>query len=600
MQGLRAGARVARQFGRLVAAPPEAARGGAAGGSLRAWSGVLASSQGQAGARDTSVQAHSPVAASAAMLVTPHERVAQLPDTGTAAQPGTSGEAAAAAEAGARQPTRSARGAMSGSRPRAQRAADVQRADGKEPGALKSPETPVAALKGVGPKNSGLLKQRGFETVEALQEEFVKGQNADQKEMVKFLKSLQLKEHYAKQVAGHLEQLRNRVSVCVEGNISAGKTTFLTQIIGRSQALNKRVQVVPEPIADWTALQAARPLRGKGRSKLSIEDPTMHNILEKYYKEPKRWGFTFQNWVFFTRQMQEKHSRIPPDLHNHSYRLLERSVFSDRMVFVETLRRDDTLDPMEMAIYGNWFEFMVQDRSSGLVPDAFIYLSAEPQTCEARMSRRARKEERGVPVEYLAKLHTAHEEWFQPDEKKASLERFQDMMQRTVGAQAHPEALEGRAPAENAPSLAWLHERANEHAAQIHRSLDASVRDNIVFLDTDTHPSMHEAINRVPALILDCNDDIDLENDEDAKQNYVNQVESFFRFVKAMKSSVWQTLQQPGVRGRSAGVGGTSEKMMDDSIKLWGAAWDEGAMVHQPTQSEVKMYGARRAQLSQS
>ena len=34
------------------------------------------------------------------------------------------------------------------------------------------------------------------------------------------------------------------------------------------------------------------------------------------------------------------------------------------------------MNDMEMAIYSNWFEHMLQKRDSQLVPDAFIYLQA--------------------------------------------------------------------------------------------------------------------------------------------------------------------------------------------------------------------------------
>ena len=36
---------------------------------------------------------------------------------------------------------------------------------------------------------------------------------------------------------------------------------------------------------------------------------------------------------------------------------MERSVFSDRLVFVEALRDNSQLTPMELAVYRNWFEF---------------------------------------------------------------------------------------------------------------------------------------------------------------------------------------------------------------------------------------------------
>ncbi len=70
-------------------------------------------------------------------------------------------------------------------------------------------------------------------------------------------------------------------------------------------------QIVPEPVAKWQDV-------GKEH----------HNILESFYAEPERYAYTFQNYVFVTRLMQERESAngVKP------LRLMERSVFSDRMV----------------------------------------------------------------------------------------------------------------------------------------------------------------------------------------------------------------------------------------------------------------------------
>lgn len=71
------------------------------------------------------------------------------------------------------------------------------------------------------------------------------------------------------------------------------------------------IQIVPEPVGKWQDVGANH-----------------HNILESFYKEPERYAYTFQNYVFVTRLMQERESAhgIKP------LRLMERSVFSDRMV----------------------------------------------------------------------------------------------------------------------------------------------------------------------------------------------------------------------------------------------------------------------------
>lgn len=105
--------------------------------------------------------------------------------------------------------------------------------------------------------------------------------------------------------------LKKRLTFCVEGNISVGKTTFLQRIANETLELRDLVEVVPEPINKWQDI-----------------GPDHFNILDAFYAEPQRYAYTFQNYVFVTRVMQERESSggMKP------LRLMERSVFSDRMV----------------------------------------------------------------------------------------------------------------------------------------------------------------------------------------------------------------------------------------------------------------------------
>ena len=104
---------------------------------------------------------------------------------------------------------------------------------------------------------------------------------------------------------------KKRLTFCVEGNISVGKTTFLHRIAHETLELRDLVEIVPEPIDKWQNV-----------------GPDHFNILDAFYAEPHRYAYTFQNYVFVTRVMQERESSggIKP------LRLMERSVFSDRMV----------------------------------------------------------------------------------------------------------------------------------------------------------------------------------------------------------------------------------------------------------------------------
>lgn len=106
---------------------------------------------------------------------------------------------------------------------------------------------------------------------------------------------------------------KKRITFCVEGNISVGKTTFLQRIANETLELQDLVEIVPEPIDKWQDV-----------------GPDHFNILDAFYAEPQRYAYTFQNYVFVTRLMQERES----SLGIKPLRLMERSVFSDRMVCI--------------------------------------------------------------------------------------------------------------------------------------------------------------------------------------------------------------------------------------------------------------------------
>jgi len=58
-------------------------------------------------------------------------------------------------------------------------------------------------------------------------------------------------------------------------------------------------------------------------------------MLDKYYKEPTRWGFTFQVFAIFTRvqKLKEAIQKYPDQL-----KISERSILADKYVFSELMK----------------------------------------------------------------------------------------------------------------------------------------------------------------------------------------------------------------------------------------------------------------------
>ena len=310
----------------------------------------------------------------------------------------------------------------------------------------------------------------------------------------------------------------------MEGNISAGKSTFLRFIKDDCVELRDVLEVVPEPVDKWQAV-------GKGGE----------NVLAQFYADPQRYAYTFQNYVFVTRMMQERDSSAGTS----PMRLLERSVFSDRMVFVRAVHEARWMSDMELAIYDSWFDPVVAALPS-LVPDGFIYLRASPGTCAARMAGRGRGEEAGVSLDYLAGLHAKHEAWLADPAGRAGLERvvaggggggaFPAGGALAAGGlrHRHPLVAEGLldfgpgdrltvgsrpGPSQHPPATT-----ARAGGAVGTPPPPASIAGSVYFLDEDRQAGLHRAVHAVPALVLDCDRDLDLARDVDAKAHYGKQV----------------------------------------------------------------------------
>eukprot|EP00271_Cylindrocystis_brebissonii_P017798 TRINITY_DN4770_c0_g1_i1.p1 TRINITY_DN4770_c0_g1~~TRINITY_DN4770_c0_g1_i1.p1 ORF type:complete len:310 (+),score=53.48 TRINITY_DN4770_c0_g1_i1:224-1153(+) len=192
--------------------------------------------------------------------------------------------------------------------------------------------------------------------------------------------------------AGPLFAVRRGLTVSFEGNIGVGKSTILRLLQQRLQTDSSReVKLLLEPLQKWQNVE------GSGL-----------NLLQHFYEDPKRYGYLFQSFVFLTRFTQHRSAAVS---HPDALRLSERCVFTDRCVFAAAAIEEGLFSPVEAAVYNAWYDPVV-DALPSLIPDAFVYLRAEPEVCHSRLKRRARSEEAGVPLDYLRHLHQRHEQWF--------------------------------------------------------------------------------------------------------------------------------------------------------------------------------------------
>lgn len=176
----------------------------------------------------------------------------------------------------------------------------------------------------------------------------------------------------------------------VEGNIGAGKSTFLKVI---NTFLN--AQVVYEPHTKWQNIQG-------------------ENLLERFYADTQRWAYTFQTFAFITRILEREKAAASND---KPFQILERSVYSDRYCFARNCFELGTMTSLEWKLYQEWFSWLVDTYVAK--PSGFIYLQTDPITCYKRLLKRNRQEETGVTLDYLQLLHDKHEGWLIQKEEVA-------------------------------------------------------------------------------------------------------------------------------------------------------------------------------------
>jgi len=185
------------------------------------------------------------------------------------------------------------------------------------------------------------------------------------------------------------------IIISIDGNIGAGKSTFLNQL----KKKYPNWHFVDEPVDTWTKF-----VNEEGES-----------LLEVFYKDRKRWSYTFQNCAFLTRvraitkaikDWKNDCLTNPSEVVNNVF-ITERSVATDFNVFAKMLHEDGSLNKMEWDMYRNWYHFLFTDcRIAGI-----IYITCSPNKCVERISIRNRQGEEGIPIEYLKQLHKAHEDW---------------------------------------------------------------------------------------------------------------------------------------------------------------------------------------------
>ncbi len=176
--------------------------------------------------------------------------------------------------------------------------------------------------------------------------------------------------------------MEDRKVILLEGNIAAGKST-----VGKSLKESGMFDFIEEPVDAWQSGFAS-------------------NLLEAFYRDMKRWAFTFQTMAFLTRAKTWQEGLA---LTNHSRVVLERSLLTDRYVFATNAYRLGAMSEVEWQVYCALWDLVVSNFD--VEPDCILYYRTPAEVCQERITVRGREEESEIPLEYLRQLESLHDEW---------------------------------------------------------------------------------------------------------------------------------------------------------------------------------------------
>jgi deoxyadenosine/deoxycytidine kinase len=186
------------------------------------------------------------------------------------------------------------------------------------------------------------------------------------------------------------------ILISLEGNIGSGKSTVLKELKRRYPEWI----FVDEPVNTW----------------LDLKNDQGECLLELFYKDKRRWSYMFQNAAVLHRYKKLQEALNHQDSSHPNIIVMERSIFTDRMVFTKMLKEQRFIDALEWKVYGEWFSLI-----DSMTPhmDGYVFIDTTPDTCLERIMVRAREGESIIPLDYLHSLDKYHRTWlFDPEHTK--------------------------------------------------------------------------------------------------------------------------------------------------------------------------------------
>lgn len=210
------------------------------------------------------------------------------------------------------------------------------------------------------------------------------------------------------------------VLVSIEGNIGAGKTTLLKYL----RDTHPEWVFIDEPVDTWSR----------------IRNEEGESILEVFYKDRRRWSYTFQNCALLTRYQNIETAVSKKRAQNPSgpvVFLTERCLETDYYVFTRMLQDEGSIDSMEIELYER---LLSQLKKTATSLTAIIHVNTEPELCQDRIKQRGRSGEDAITLDYLQALHKYQSNWIDRTHLptlQTDVKNIQDVEQFIAGLAEH-------------------------------------------------------------------------------------------------------------------------------------------------------------------
>jgi len=184
--------------------------------------------------------------------------------------------------------------------------------------------------------------------------------------------------------------------IAIEGNIGAGKSTLINML---EEKYGAKYVYLREPVDVWEKI---------------VDQETGENILQKFYKDPAKYAFSFQTTAYLTFYQQ-----LIEAIRDNSDAIIicERSMDVSNAVFAKMLFEDGLIDSVNYQVLKMFYA-----QFTPIHLDAVIYLDVDIKTCKQRIDMRGRDGEQNISEEYLEKCEKYYEDWLK--NQSTIIERF--------------------------------------------------------------------------------------------------------------------------------------------------------------------------------